>query len=142
MKSLANIPKNTLIAFAGVALLLVIVAIVALTDDAEVPSIINDQNRESQSAVRLTIDDIDSIFIHSGLDIDCPDLKGVVQNGYVYTVLLTGKGTAIERLGCGVGQPEVFAAAIAEDLETNGNFQTLPLDQVLEKMTFKFYDLQ
>jgi hypothetical protein len=139
MKSLVKIPKPALIALAGIAVLVVLI-IIAEAMWGDIPSAPNGQNIP-ETAAPLTIDDIESIFIHSGLDIDCPDLKGVAQNGYVYSVVLNGKIAAIERLGCGVGEPEVFAAAIAQDLDLNGNFETLPVDQVLEKMTFKFYEL-
>lgn len=96
--------------------------------------------QESEAVQKSSGSDIENISVHIGLDIQCPDLLGVAQNGYVYTVMLRGNN-AIERLGCGVGEPEVFAAAIAGDLMASGRFQELNTNQVLEKMTFKFYDL-
>ncbi len=94
----------------------------------------------SSTNEKLNADDIVGVTVHSGLDIACPDLKGVAQHGYVYTVTLADART-LERLGCGVGAPEVYAAAIAQDLELHGGFEGLDANKVFSKLMFKFYDL-
>ncbi len=91
-------------------------------------------------SARFTIDDIESIYIHSGLDIQCPALQGVSQHGYIYTVQLTNNRGIIERVGCGVGTPDIYAAAIAQDLDANGIFLPLNVNQMLDRMTFKLYE--
>jgi len=142
MISLSKIPKVLLLALFGSLLIVALIIAAILSGASQGPEVsIIEQNGKEQSLVKFTINDIESLIIHSGLDIQCPNLKGVSQHGYVYSVVLKGKEAVLERMGCGTGEPEVFAAAIAQDLELNGNFETLPLDQLLEKMTFKFYDL-
>lgn len=94
---------------------------------------------ESQENL-LGLGDIESVYIHSGLDITCPQIQGVAQHGYVYTVQLTQQRGIVERIGCGVGSPEIYAQAIAQDLQTQG-FAQIDSSLLLERMTFKFYDL-
>jgi hypothetical protein len=73
------------------------------------------------------------------LDIQCPDLKGVAQHGYAYTVKLKDE-RVLERVGCGVGTPEIYASAIARDLELHGNFEALDEGILLDRLIFKIYD--
>jgi hypothetical protein len=88
---------------------------------------------------KLNITDIVDVTVHSGLDIECPDLKGVAQHGYAYTVTLRDK-RILERIGCGVGTPEIYASAIAQDLELHGNFEAIDEKILLDKLIFKIYD--
>ena len=140
MKTLTSNQKRFALAFGALLLVIVVLMLAAALfgGNSDNPDSQPETNTEAQ---RLSITDIENVFVHIGLDIDCPDLRGVAQNGYVYSVVLAGKETAIERIGCGVGEPEIFAAAIAEDLERNGNFSSIPQDQFMDKMSFKFYDI-
>jgi hypothetical protein len=125
---------------AAIATILILVGILALLSSAQ-----NAQDQQwvqnNDMPTRMTIADIEAINVHSGLEIECPGLDEEGIYGYVYTVTLTGKRGIIERIGCGVGTPEIYAQAIAEDLYDQELFGTLNPEEVLEKLAFKFYDL-
>lgn len=123
---------------AGVLLLSMLGVTLSMLGQSNAPKNTNNESSAMES-VKFTINDIENISVHSGLDIVCPNMQGVSQNGYAYTVLLKGTDAVIERLGCGSGEPEIFAEAIAQDLERSGVFETLAVDQVLEKLVFRFY---
>ncbi len=88
----------------------------------------------------LSIADIESVLVHRGLEIPCPNVQGLAGYGYVYSVQITQGRGIIERVGCGSGTPDIFAQAIAQDLIHQGLFSELPIDGMLEKMSFKFYE--
>jgi hypothetical protein len=89
---------------------------------------------------RPTQNDILAVKVHFGLSITCPQLKGVPQHGYVYTVTLRADKESVTRTGCGVGTPEVFAQAIVLDLqERNGFAPITDIPAFMEKMKFVWY---
>ncbi len=97
----------------------------------------NDSNDNRNNL--LSANDIQKVLIHTGVELECPDLQGISQNGYVYTVSFVGSNEVIRRNGCGVGLPNVFAQAIADDLNKSGLFQAVTGSQLIPKMEFKFY---
>jgi hypothetical protein len=84
------------------------------------------------------VQDIKHVYVSFGLNVGCPDLQGVSGNGYIYTVQMNGNGDTIERAGCGLGTPQVYATEIAQDLERNFDFAKIDLDVLFTKMSFKF----
>jgi len=95
-----------------------------------------------QNADLLSLGDIEEIFVHAGFGITCSNEDGFGVQGYVYTVNLTNGRGIIERGGCGLGSPEEYAASIAEDLYANGIFVPLNTQQVMEKLSFKLYEIE
>lgn len=136
-----SLSRNAKIALATGTLLVLLLGLLLLqNNNASNDNGAQAQNSETNSPM-LSIEDIENIFVHSGLDIPCPDIEGVAGHGYVYSVQLTQERGIIERVGCGIGTPEVYAQAIASDLEARGAFAPLDIDLVLQKLSFKFYEV-
>jgi hypothetical protein len=87
----------------------------------------------------FTADQIEKITINQGLDIPCPAIKGLPSNGYLYIVQFKDDISSIERAGCGYGDAEVYASAIASDLMNNFSFSDLEASDIFDKMVFNFY---
>jgi hypothetical protein len=86
------------------------------------------------------LSDIIGVKVHFGLSIACPQLQGVPQHGYIYTVKLKDGKESVTRTGCGVGTPEIFARAIAVDLQERNNFAPITdIPAFMEKMEFVWY---
>lgn len=99
----------------------------------------SDDNDSNTADSLLGAEDISKVLIHTGVEGACPNLQGITQNGYIYTVSFVGSNEVIKRDGCGVGTPTVFAQAIADDLNKSGLFRAITGPQLIPKMEFKFY---
>ena len=127
-----SLSRNAKIALVIGTLLVLLLGLMLLQNNT-----VTDGGQKSQvdtaNTPSLGNEDIESIFVHSGFDISCPEIEGLAGHGYVYSVQLTQKRGVIERIGCGVGSPEVYAQSIASDLEAMGVFTSLDIDLVLQK---------
>ena len=133
--SLSN--KKKFILASGV-LLLLLVGVILLSQGTQETGTENLGQVHTATTPLLVMNDIESVYVHTGLDITtCPS---IAEQGYVYTVQLTDDRGIIERVGCGSGSPEVYAQAIAEDLQKQGLFTELDANLILEKLFFKIYD--
>ena len=99
----------------------------------------NESNSNRNTDGLLTINDIQKVIIHTGVELECPNLQGISQNGYIYTISFTNSNEILRREGCGIGMPNIFAQAIADDLNRTGLFKAIAGSQLIPKMEFKVY---
>ena len=135
--SLSN--KKKIFLASGV-LIFLIVGVILLSQGTDETGTENRGQVHTATTPLLEINDIENVYVHTGLDVTtCP---AIAEQGYVYSVQLTDGRGIIERVGCGSGSPEVYAQAIAEDLQKQGLFTELDANLILEKLFFKIYDLR
>lgn len=139
MKSLPTSTKVFLLLALGIIVIMTALFLFSLSNQKQDSSQTAIPQTQDTQLNPLTISDVENILVHLGLDIQCPDIAGVSQNGYVYTVSLSNNRGVIERNGCGEGEPSIFADAIAKDLTINQDFASLSAEDVLSKLTFKVY---
>lgn len=85
-------------------------------------------------------DDIVSGLIQVNLPSSCPDEFADAEEGYMYSVMVQlsdpNELGVISGFLCGVGDPEMYARAVAEDLVTNGYFITVDEERLLSVLRF------